>query len=194
MNLLNEIDWNWLAALGTVACLLGLILLVLVQFSTASFAGKTFKARGHKSAISERFQVKHGFWLMVAGLFLVVFSQTSLFIGSVTSVENSSWIGEWTVYQEEHGDFQYSAREWTLIIDQEGEDLSGKVYRKPNKVEGYLTNIKVNGNELIAKYGRNDGRKMEVEFLMYRDGKTFAGRYKKRHSRRGWKSWVSHKK
>jgi len=193
IDFLGRIDWNWLTVIGTLACGLGFILIVLVQFSKASFAGKTFTGRGHKSAVTERFQVKHGFWTMISGLAIILFSQTPLFLGSVTAVDIDEWTGEWTVYQEELGDFEYGAKKWTLVFDQEGDELKGKVYKKPNKVEGYLTHIRVNGNELTAKYGRNDSRKMEVEFLMYRNGQTFTGRYKKRNSRRGWKAWISHR-
>lgn len=197
INLLGQIDWNWLAVLGGVTSAIGLILSALVQFSRASFAGKTFTARGHKSVLTERFQVKYGIYMIIAGLALILFSQTPFFTGSVSGIDGRDWVGEWTVYLEEMGDFEHSAKAWTLKIEEEGDKLTGRVYNKPDKIEGYLSKIEVEGNELKAKYGRNVGRdgerKMEVEFLMYRNEKTFSGRYKSRSSRKDWKAWVSHK-
>lgn len=191
MDFLNVLDWNWLATIGIGVLLLGLLLVVIVYFSSASWSGKTVKTRGPKSRVSEVFQIKNGFRTMVAGVVLLIISQTTFFLGSVTSIDDQDWTGTWTVSLGENDLFGYQAQHLTLVIDQDGEELQGRLYRSREKIAGYLSKVKVDGNSLTAKYGNNDGRKMEVEFLMFADEDSFVGRYRERSGRKRWYGWIS---
>ncbi len=167
--------------------------LLLINISRFKAKGTTVSTRQHKSAISERIQVRVSSFGMLLGFVVLILSQTSLLVPSTKNIHSNHWLGNWNVYQEEFDELNYGDLYYQLeLTDREGE-LFGTVYDERGREDGHIVQIKLDQNRLTGKYGRNDGRKMKVEFLMFPDRRSFMGRYKSRHHNDAWQTWISYK-
>ena len=191
--LIDSFEQNWLLYTSIFISVVGAFLLFSTVVSKLRTNKGLIQTRQHKSAVSERIFVKGAFILLGVGALGIVMNQLSLSKPSYSDLSISEWYGTWSVYQEEFGDFGYNKGLFELeILDEEGK-IKGIVFNDRGREEGFISSIRVNGNRLVGKYGRNDGRKMEVDFLLFPDGSSFLGRYRNRHGHDRWKSWVSHK-
>lgn len=196
MELLNQFSEilfrNSLSIIGSIAMTFGFIAIISVNWSKLSTKGHLIQTRQHKSAISERMQLKFGFYSFGFGLLLVLIGQLSFFDKSPSNINFADWEGEWSVGLEEYGDFAFTAGGLEIVIENDGGEIKGTVY-DGRKEQGFLSKIQIDQNFMHGDYGRNDGKKMEFEFLMFPDKRSFLGRYKLRHGADPWKAWVSHR-
>lgn len=179
--------------LGLIA--IGLLFFFLIRIYRFRNKNVSIATRKTQNGKNELAIIRIGSLFAVTGLALIIFD---LFPKSKPT--DNSWIGNWTAHLEELGSMEYSqSGTYTIEFSKKPEDgkIIGTVFNEKGREHGHLSRIEFSNQQgysyMRGKMGNLDGRKLEFEFMMFPDKKTFLGRYRLRNTNDDWSLWVSHR-
>jgi len=188
---------NLVQILGWVGIILSIFLMVSPTIKTRRF---NIGNRTTRSPVNERARFKFGAITLIIWVLLLVGPLSLKSNKEIGNINLNDWTGEWQVNSEEPnrsiGYFDSDDR-YTLEfeIDNDGE-LRGQLLNGRGREQGGISSVEVQEagyGYLEGKYGNNDGRKMEIELILFPDKLSFMGRYRNRRGSDPWKIWIGKK-
>lgn len=199
INSLQEICFqNSITIIASITAVIGILLIILIFLSKFKGRGIIFSTRQTQSRITERKIANGGIGLICIGLIGLLIGNLSFMSPKIDDVNLKDWEGNWSAYLEEFGDMTFNSQnKYELEFKVEKGKIKGVLYNERGRVQGGLERIRYQSggtNFIRGKFGNNDGRKLEFEFMMFPNQRSFVGKYRERNKKDNWKLWISHKK